>query len=101
MSIHILISIVSVIMLLLAIPPIWPYGYYTFLRVVICASSAYMAYLGFDRGKEGWGWIFGIIAVLFNPLVPIYLTKEIWVVIDVIVAGVFLVSIFTLKSREE
>ena len=86
-------------MLLLAIPPIWPYGYFMLLRVVICASSGYMAYVGFNKGKDVWIWIFVVIAILFNPILPIHLGKDIWAIVDVIVAGIFMVSLFTLKSK--
>ena len=36
--------IIAGVLLLLAVPPIWPYGYYIFLRWVIFASSAYTTY---------------------------------------------------------
>jgi len=43
----------------------------------------------------------GGIAILFNPIIPVYLTKEIWVVIDFIIAIVFLISILTGKSKSK
>jgi hypothetical protein len=92
------ISLLSIIMLLLAVPPIWPIGYYMLLRIVVCVSSAYLSLLGFNMDKKSWGWIFIVIAVLFNPIAPIYLKKDIWVVIDIIAAIIFAVSIFYLRN---
>lgn len=74
-----------------------PYGYYHILRWVICGLSGYSVYLAYKNENKVWIWIFGIIAVLFNPIVPIYLDRESWSVIDVIVATVIFTSIFKMK----
>jgi hypothetical protein len=39
-----------------------------------------------------------LIAIFFNPIAPIHLGKEVWVIIDFIVAGLFLASIFKIKK---
>ncbi len=79
----------------------WPYGFFMLLRFVVFASSAYVAWIVYETQKEKWVWIFGFLAVLFNPFIVIHLNREIWSVIDFI-AGVFLVAsifIFKLKQR--
>jgi hypothetical protein len=43
--------------------------------------------------------VFGIIAVLFNPVIPIHLNRDIWTtIIDVTVAVIFLFSINYFKK---
>ena len=86
-------------MLLLALAD-WPYGYYILLRFVVCGSAAFVAYLGYLINKQWIIWTFGIIAVLFNPLILIHLNRELWAFIDVIVAVIFVVSIFIFKSKK-
>ncbi len=76
--------------LLFALAPL-PYGYYTLLRIVVCAASVLIAYNSFQRvGKVslGSGVMIGI-ALLFNPLIPIHLSREIWAPIDIGAAFVF------------
>ena len=69
-----------------------PIGYYTLLRLVVTAAAAYVAYDTFQNDKQsGWIWVFGFVAILFNPLIPIYLDKELWMVIDFAVAILFIV----------
>lgn len=80
-------------MLLLAIPTFWPYGYFIILRWVVTGVALYLAYSAYEGGKMGWTWTMGIIAVLFNPIAPIYLTKDVWIAIDIIAALIFLSSI--------
>jgi len=43
----------------------------------------------------------GIITVLFNPIEPMYFSKGIWQVIDLVVAGIFGVAMFSFKKIEK
>lgn len=63
-----------------------PYGYYIFLRITVCSCAAYIAYAGFRDGKLWWPTAFALTAVLFNPVIPVNLRREIWHDIDWIVA---------------
>ncbi len=92
--------IIAAVFLYLAILGIWPYGFFTFLRFVVCATMAYVAWMAYKSKQEKWVWIFGSIAVIFNPLIPIYLSGGFWSVIDFIVATFLLISksIFKLEK---
>jgi FtsH-binding integral membrane protein len=74
-----------------------PYGYYQFLRWAILIIGGYSAYLSYKNSHTGWAWTFIVIAVLFNPIVPFYLSKNIWQFIDVATIIVFLCSIINKK----
>ncbi len=85
-------------LLLIAIAPL-PYGYYVFLRLAICGLGIFMAYMSY-RGNVKWlMWVFIAVAVLFNPLIPIHLTREIWKPIDVICTIIFLCSVIPRKDK--
>jgi len=67
-----------------------PYGYYTLSRLVVCSCSIYFAHRLYVQSKSTLIWIFGVIAVLYNPLVPIHLyQKEIWIVVNILTSAVF------------
>jgi len=85
-------------MLLLAIPPIWPYGYYTLLRLVVCGVSIYVVLEAKKSKLNSWMWGMGFIALLFNPLIPIHLNKGLWAVIDLGVAAVFAILLSKYKK---
>lgn len=73
----------------------WPYTYYTILRIVVTGVAVYYAYISYKSTttRDVWFWILVVIAVVFNPLVPIYLNnKSVWSVIDVITALLMVVS---------
>lgn len=64
----------------------WPYGYYQFLRLVICAITSFFAYAHFKAGRQVVGSVSAAIALLFNPIAPVELDRDEWHVIDVVVA---------------
>ncbi len=70
-----------------------PYIYYSNLRLVVCgmlAVDAYVIWQGAPKLRPAaWTAIAG--AILFNPLAPVYLTREIWRPIDLVTAGVLVV----------
>ncbi len=74
------LALISV--LLLALAPL-PIGYYTFLRIVVCGGSVYLFFTS-TRGK--WKWMWGTLAIVFNPLIPLYLGRNLWQIVDVVAA---------------
>ena len=67
-----------------------PYGYFSSLRWVVCASAALVVWVGTEVRKPGVTAPFAVLAVLFNPLIPIYLDRATWRPIDVAAALMFL-----------
>jgi len=70
----------------------WPYGYYSLLRWVVCGAAVYGGWLAYEGQRK---WLLGLfipVGLLFNPLVPIHLTRQGWAPIDFIVGTLFLVS---------
>jgi len=79
----------------------WPYAYYTFLRIAITGVAIYYAYYLYSIKKQNfWFWGFVVIAILFNPIVPIYLKdKSIWSITDVIVVILFVIFISRVNKK--
>ena len=74
---------VPAIMLLVALGDM-PYGYYTLLRWIIC--GAFLLLLVQEHRLAGgvsvWLVLFAPLAILFNPLAPVHMTREAWAPID-------------------
>ena len=78
-----------------------PSGYFTFLRILVTVGSAFRCLDDLASGRSSWFWIFGCMAILFNPIIPVYLhDKESWFLFDLIGGILFLVSYFQFKSAE-
>ena len=68
----------------------WPYFMYVLLRVFICGSSAYIANRLYKENRVPLTWLFGTIAVLFNPVLPVRMARLDWQAMNVIAAVIFL-----------
>ena len=76
----------------------WPYGFYQILRWVVCAAAVLVGIRAYSL-KVGWPlWVFGVVAILFNPLQPIHLSRNTWRPIDAVVGILFLVAALTLEG---
>ena len=87
-------------LLLLALVDL-PIGYYTLLRIVVTIGAGAVIVTEFENGFNFWVIVFGLVAILFNPLIPVYLgDKEAWMPIDLITAILFGIKSFTTKSNK-
>jgi hypothetical protein len=83
---------IALAILLFALFPL-PYGYYSFVRIIITSVFVWAAYISHKRSPSSLlPWISIIIAVLFNPINPIYLSKGIWRIIDIMVIAILLIN---------
>ena len=74
--------------------------FYKLLRWVCCAAFAYSAFAAFQMKRVAWTWIFGVLAVLFNPLAPVYLHRATWQIIDcAAIAVIVLAAIIFCRGR--
>ena len=82
--------VVPAILLVVATSELLPYGYYTFTRIVTCAVAAIIAFVGFrDRPVSQWSVALALIAILFNPFIPIRLSRQTWFYLDIGAASLF------------
>jgi len=70
------------------------YSYYTFVRWIVFATSAYFAYTAYNKKQNGLVIYFGCVVVLFNPFKPFWFQKETWHLIDYLIATITVVTIF-------
>ena len=71
-----------------------PIGYYTLLRLVVFVSALYFCFKIYENNKKVSGnselWFFGLVALLYNPILPVYLyIKLIWTIINVFTICLF------------
>jgi hypothetical protein len=96
-SISKIVKILTTAILFIALLEL-PYGFYTFLRIVVTIVAILSAITSFRNNINGWGIIFILVGILFNPIIPIYLDKGIWMPIDIVVGVLFFITIFIKKT---
>jgi hypothetical protein len=67
------------VLALIALAPL-PYGYYVFLRIALCVAAAYLAWAEYEEVGAINAWFVGLVvlAVVYNPIIRVHLTREIW-----------------------
>ena len=94
-----ILLLISAILLLLGIANL-PIGYYSLLRIVVTITSVVVIVKEYENELNFWVITFGLIAVLFNPIIPIYLNnKSAWMPIDIVCGIIFVIKSFTLKQK--
>jgi hypothetical protein len=90
--------IIPIIMLFGALGQ-WPYGYFILLRWVVIAGAIIVIVNAFEKDVDWAKVVFIFIAILFNPIVPIHLSRELWIPIDVIAGILFLFGYFKILKN--
>jgi hypothetical protein len=93
--------IVTIIILVITIFP-WDYAFYMVSKVGVCAAFIYYCFVNYKKGEEKqsrYFWYFLVLAILFNPVIPIHLFyRFVWILVDLVVI-VFLFNYYsTLKK---
>lgn len=89
---RILFSKIAAIALIIAVVPVWPYFFYQALKLVVFGTAAHSVYLYHKEKDTKWMVIMIVIAIVFNPINPLYLGHFLWSIVDIIVALFFFKS---------
>ena len=70
-----------------------PYGYYQLVRFIALIGFGVLAYQANQQSRQTEMFIYGALALLFQPFFIIALGRELWNIVDVIVGVGLLVSL--------
>ena len=88
-------SYISLLILILAFFDM-PYGFYQFLRLFIFTTSLYILFKNVNKKEFQIGWI--ICATVYNPIIPLYLSRENWKIINIVTAIFILTWLYKIKK---
>jgi len=70
-----------------------PYGYYMLSRLVVCVCAIFFTARLIEASQQKLAWLFSAIAVLYNPLIPVYLSeKTLWVIVNIVTGIMFFIN---------
>ena len=94
-----IVKLITAVLLLLCLADM-PYGFYELVRFASAVAFAYPSYDYFKTNKDGLGFIFAGLALLFQPFFKVSLGRTIWNCVDVIVAvGLIYLIIKAFKKK--
>jgi len=92
---------IPAVLLIISNLVIFPVGFDTFVKMIICFSSGTIIFYGFKsaKGINETIVIFSLILILFNPVVPIYLDRELWLLINLLTSGIYIYGYFNVLKN--
>lgn len=92
-------AIVTALMLVVGAVMTLPYGYFQLLRFVVCTCAGYLCCILLSSDEHSkWTAIMGVMAILFNPFLPVGLPRVVWRVFDVASAVLLIIAAFATKE---
>jgi len=64
-----------------------PYGYFQLVRFIAMIGFGVLTFKEYDRENKQLAFIYGALAILFQPIFKISLGRDIWNIVDVVVAS--------------
>lgn len=61
-----------------------PYSFYQILRWMVSGYYAYLAYILHDMGEKKVPWALGIAVLIYNPIFPTHLEREVWLAVNLL-----------------
>ena len=83
-------------LLLLSLIP-FPYGVYTIVRLLMMVLGGILAHHYYTNDYKGLAITFGAIALPFQPFFKLALGRELWMIVDIVVAILLIVLILKKK----
>lgn len=90
---------IPTILLLIAVGDL-DYGYYEILRIIVTIFATVFVYMFKAFENISLMIIMIIVAILFNPILPIHLDKDTWVFLDFISSILFLISAISVMKNQ-
>ena len=79
----------------------FPVGFDTFIKMIICFSSGTIIFYAFKsaKGINETIIIFSLILILFNPVIPIHLERELWLLFNLLTSGIYIYGYFNVLKN--
>jgi len=101
-STKVVILAVSIVFLILSLFTL-PIDFYKLVRIVVMATSIFCVYDEYKSSKDNtlMLWVYSLVAIVFNPILPFYLGKTLWKIMDVLTLFIFVFSIFIESKKNK
>ena len=78
-------------------------GFDAFVKMIICFTSGTIIFYGFKsaKGINETIIIFSLILILFNPVFPILLERELWLLVNLLTSGIYIYGYFNVLKNSK
>ena len=78
----------------------FPYAYNQLTYWIVLGAALMTAYQARQQAKTAFMWLFIFFAVVFNPIAPFQLSRDMWMIADIVVVLLFLISFFLIRTKK-
>lgn len=78
-----------------------PYDYYILVRWITFGVGLFCIFIAYGVNNNAWIFLFGLLALIFNPIIPLHLSKNVWHIIDIISGILLIVSVLFVREESE
>lgn len=78
-----------------------PYGYYQLLRIAVTGFAIWLGFYLYSTSRFFWSAMFALVAVLYNPLFKISMSREAHAVENIVTAALVLLALWLLRRRPQ
>ena len=78
-----------------------PYIFFQLLRWLVTGTAAMLCYYSYQWQFTWAPWLYGFVAILFNPFVPFHMSRSSWAIVDLVAAIGLVITTFVVKPPEE
>ena len=71
-----------------------PYGYYQLLKLLSCGLGAWAAIGAWRSGRIAWAGFWVVFAAAYNPVLPLFLGRNVWMIVNVASAAFVVLAIY-------
>ncbi|HEX3100129.1 MAG TPA: DUF6804 family protein [Patescibacteria group bacterium] len=94
------LKLLAVLMLLGVMTNYFPFFYYQLMNWVVVGAALTAAWQFKKLSYQWLSWFFVLVAVVFNPIQPLLLQQNVWRILDIIAAALFLLVVIFLKPKK-
>ncbi len=93
------LKLLAIAMALGALAPIPYFVYFQLMNWIVVGAALVTAWQAYKQNSMWIVWVFALVAVVFNPVAPLYLSAVTWQMADVVVVVLFLISLILVKPK--
>ena len=72
----------------------FPFAYYQLMNWIVVGASIVTSMQASNKNRVPVMWLFILVAVVFNPIAPLYLDQSVWRIVDMVAGGIFAIALF-------
>jgi hypothetical protein len=75
------------------------YAYYQLTNWVVVGAALVTAWQAHKQGSAWITWEFAFVAVIFNPIAPLYFSAGVWEIADLVAIVLFVLSFYFVRNK--